>query len=151
MRRFSDSPGSIYPALGRLQRRRWVHATRDAASRRQRTVYSLTVIGRKVLREWLMVDADRLDVVPRLDELLLRLSFQHVLDDPAAVRRFLNTLAAIAADGARRLRQYLRTSTTTYPAGAILALEAGLNTYESLSRWAALEAKRARPRARRRS
>src|ERR1019366_772892 len=47
---FSDSPGSIYPALARLEKRRWIRAAGETGDNpRQRKRFSLALAG---LREY---------------------------------------------------------------------------------------------------
>ena len=49
---FSDSPGSIYPSLARLEARRLLASTGEASGRRRRT-YRRTAEGSKALTAWL--------------------------------------------------------------------------------------------------
>ena len=145
MRRFSDSPGSIYPALQRLQRRRWIVATRDPESRRRRSVYRLAPKGRAELTRWLKQPISEDDVIYRMHELMLRLSFHHLLadisPDEEPLQSFMAALASAAASYAAKLRNFIRTSTSGYPTAARLALDAGLDGYQSLARWAGREAR----------
>ena len=57
MRHFSDSPGSIYPALRRLEARDWIaidpQNDKDPENRRGQQVFQLTSAGITVLVEWL--------------------------------------------------------------------------------------------------
>jgi PadR family transcriptional regulator PadR len=48
---YAISPGTLYPLLNRMERHRWLKSRRDSgAGRRARRDYSLTAVGRKVLR-----------------------------------------------------------------------------------------------------
>lgn len=49
---FSDSPGSIYPSLARLERRGLLTSAVEPGGRRRRN-YKRTAAGQKVLRAWL--------------------------------------------------------------------------------------------------
>ncbi len=52
---FSDSPGSIYPLLGRLEQAGLIRGTVERRSAlRARRVYRLTAAGTAALREWLL-------------------------------------------------------------------------------------------------
>ena len=75
MRHFSDSPGTIYPALGRLKGRKWVTAARDKSSSRKREIFHITEPGKRALLEWLQAPFDRSEVVSGLGALLLRFAF----------------------------------------------------------------------------
>ncbi len=141
MRRFSDSPGSIYPALRRLERHRLVRASADPASRRGRTTYALTSRGRRTLHAWLAVAPDENALARGLDEVLLQLSFQHLLGDRFKPRRYLRALASAAETQASQLHAYIRTSTDGYPLSALLALRAGCDRYDAVARWARIAAR----------
>ena len=75
MRHFSDSPGSIYPALRRLKARKWVTAEREKGNARRREVFHIAQAGKTALIAWLRKPFDRSDVIHRLDTLLLRFAF----------------------------------------------------------------------------
>jgi DNA-binding PadR family transcriptional regulator len=147
MRRYSDSPGSIYPALERLRQLALVRSVSDPASPRRRTSYQLTGAGRRALARWLGKPVTSDDLARGLDEVMLRLSFQHLAVDRSSLRRFLRTLARAANARAETLRTYLR-GTVAYPESALLALGAGLNTFVSLAQWAASASQVRRSRAR---
>src|SRR5471030_720721 len=70
MRHYSDSPGSIYPALRRLRTKGLIEA--EPKDRRGREVFHLTAAGVSALLEWLSQDVTRDDVVWRAWELMLR-------------------------------------------------------------------------------
>jgi DNA-binding PadR family transcriptional regulator len=137
MQRYSDSPGSIYPALKRLERAKMIRSLRDVSSPRSRTAYRNTAKGRDALLAWLRQPVTEEEVASRLDEAMLRLSLQHLAGDERATRAFASGIAAASTAHAAKLRHYLRTSTAGFPLGARLAVESGLNTYESIARWAA--------------
>src|SRR5215471_4592919 len=76
MATFSDSPGSIYPALKRLEQSGMVRCTLDQTSRvRRRAVYRLTPKGKHALERWLKQPVRADDVLRRMPELFLRFSF----------------------------------------------------------------------------
>jgi PadR family transcriptional regulator AphA len=68
---FSDSPGAIYPALGRLERRGLVVARAQASGRRRRT-YSRTEAGEAALVAWLRAPVDPQVIARRPHEIELR-------------------------------------------------------------------------------
>lgn len=142
MRHYSDSPGSIYPALQRLERRGWIKSSTDRASRRRRVAYRLTLKGATELNSWLATPVDQEQIAYRLDEVMLRLSFHHLLRDHASLAVFLASMARAAKLYAAMLKHFIRTSTAGYPAGALLALKGGLDGYQSLARWTLAESKK---------
>ena len=75
MRHFSDSPGSIYPALQRLEARKWVAAEREQENSRKRRSLRVTAAGKRSLIRWLLEPVTRRDVISGMDGLLLRFAF----------------------------------------------------------------------------
>src|SRR5262245_42081152 len=72
LRHYSDSPGSIYPALRRLRARKWVKAVAARNNARGREVLHVTNLGRRAILDWLRQPITRNDVVWGFDQLLLR-------------------------------------------------------------------------------
>jgi DNA-binding PadR family transcriptional regulator len=75
MRHYSDSPGSIYPALRRLQTKKLIAGAHENGNARQRQVFRITAAGKKTLITWLEKPVSREDVIRGLDELILRFAF----------------------------------------------------------------------------
>src|SRR5579864_8273345 len=69
---FSDSPGSIYPALKRLEQRGWIRRLNEDGGPRGRQRFGLSKAGESILQDWMAMPVGREDVVWRSDELLLR-------------------------------------------------------------------------------
>ena len=67
---FSDSPGSIYPALARLEKRRWIRAAGESGENpRQRKRFSLTPAGLAQLKRWLALPVTSQEVASANDRL----------------------------------------------------------------------------------
>ena len=147
MRQFSSSPGSIYPALRRLEQRRWIAGNQDKAHPRRRTSFRITAHGRKALVTWLRTPVTADDVIYRWPELMLRLAFLHLLKDEAALGRLIEDLTRELGVYASSLKNYVRSSTRDFHPGSRLAVEAGLAGYEALFEWSkkAAKAKRRGP------
>src|SRR5208282_1930426 len=78
MRHYSDSPGSIYPALKRLDARGWIEAVPERTEQddpRKRQLFALTNSGSDALITWLNQPVTRDDVILRVSELMLRFAF----------------------------------------------------------------------------
>ena len=142
MRHYSDSPGSIYPALRRMQRRAWIAAARDRQSRRRRSVYRLTAGGKRELRRWLSLPVTEPEIADQLDQVMLRLAFQHLLGDPASVGRLITELAAAARSCAGSLEAFIQGSAQGYPVGARFALAAGLKQLQAVAQLADAESRK---------
>lgn len=133
---FSDSPGAIYPALQRLEKRGLVRGQLQPSSgRRRRRVFRPTASGRRSFRAWQrkVVSAD--DVIHRADELLLRFSFMDETAGPAQATRFLTSLTRELRRYTPSLREYLKAHARQMPLSGRLALESGVRSYEELLRW----------------
>ena len=91
---YSDSPGSIYPALHRLHRLGLVAAARERAGRRRRT-YRITPKGRRLLRQWLDAPLTYEEVASGNGGPELRLAFLSDCVGPARVRKFLGAYAGV--------------------------------------------------------
>src|SRR6516165_7344297 len=94
MATFSDSPGSIYPALKRLELSGMVRCALDETSLvRRRKLYRLSSKGEKAFERWLTLAIKADDALGRMPELLLRFSFMEDWLGPRACDLFLQSLA----------------------------------------------------------
>ncbi len=93
MRHFSDSPGSIYPALRRLEARGLIAAELRVGdhleNRRGRQVFRLTATGESVLMARLGLPVTREDVIWRMPELMLRFALMDGNAPRSTALRFL--------------------------------------------------------------
>jgi DNA-binding PadR family transcriptional regulator len=106
---FSDSPGSIYPALARLEKRRWIRAAGETGDNpRQRKRFSLTAAGIAELKRWLALPVTRQEVASANDRLWLRCAFvQQVLGIDETLR-FLREAHREMTTHLAGLREYER-------------------------------------------
>jgi DNA-binding PadR family transcriptional regulator len=134
---FSDSPGAIYPALGRLEARGFAQGTvEETTSLRKRRVYEVTAKGLAIFEAWLKMPITRDDVIRRVGELMLRFAFvEQTLGAERAVS-FLSELAGQIAGYIPSLEQYLESHASEMPLSGRLALECGIQEYELRLRWA---------------
>jgi len=135
MRHFSDSPGSIYPALRRLQTRKWISVSKDASGRK-RQLFRVTQAGERAFLEWLQTPVTREDVIWRIDTVFIRFAFQGDNVPRNVSLRFLDQFEEQLVSYTRELRQYaeesgLACSSTT---GA-LAFASGVEGYQSQLAW----------------
>lgn len=140
MGHYSASPGSIYPALARLERRRLLKGTVERrASLRPRKTYALTPDGRQTLRAWLLRPVTRDDVLRDADGLMLRFGLMGHAVGTADVLRFLDELAT-ATQGVIEIvsahQRRLPLKTTRGVATGHLALGYGLTSLRGLLAWA---------------
>ena len=90
MRIFSSSPGAIYPALARLERRGWLRSDMETSgAARPRRVYTLRPAGRGVLESWLRERVTVDELRQALPTALLRFSFMELVLDRAETVAYL--------------------------------------------------------------
>lgn len=142
MGHYSASPGSIYPALNRLEKRALVDGTVEReASLRPRKVYALTAEGKAMLGDWLLRPVTRDDVVRDSDGLMLRFGFMGEVAGKRDVLRFLHELvtetrAVIQALAEHHRDMPARSKRRDGVATGYLALGFGIESYRGLVRWA---------------
>ena len=144
---FSDSPGAVYPALRRLERRKLVRSGGPGGGRRRRAV-RLTPSGAAALERWLRTPVTRDELTRPLDGPMLRFAFmEEVLGRPACLA-FLRDYGARLHDYVVELRAYGAAHTKEMSLSGRLAFSSGLAEFKARERWAE-HARRAITEARR--
>jgi DNA-binding PadR family transcriptional regulator len=140
MRHYSDSPGSIYPALRRLESRGWiapVGASGGISDARRRQEFALTPAGKGTLIAWLEQQVSKEDVTFRLAELVLRFAFMDGNVPRSTTIRFLDQFSHELGVYAGQLRaQFEQTSARTPLHTGLLAFELGIKGMETQLAWA---------------
>jgi DNA-binding PadR family transcriptional regulator len=141
MRHYSDSPGSIYPALRRLEARGWIAPASAAApnpeNRRGRQVFRLIPAGETALKEWLSRPLTKDDVVLRTPELMLRFAFMDGCVPRSTVLRFLDDFGQALASYVAELRSQLQQMSSKFPLHTgVLAFQLGIEQMEVQINWA---------------
>lgn len=140
---FSDSPGSIYPALRRMEARGLLRGTVEGArTLRPRQVFRLTREGTAALHAWLTAPVTRDTVVRGLEGAMLRFAFIDRVVGPAATAAFLASLARELAAHLADLEQFHSTQARALPLTGRLALEHGIDAYRTQLAWARRAARR---------
>ncbi len=134
---FSDSPGAIYPALGRLEKRGLVRGTvEESTSLRKRRVFKVTAKGLADLKAWLKRPVTPDDVMRRIGELMLRFAF---MDDVLGWERateFLREYSGQLSEYLPSLKEFHRSQVGEMSLSARLAFESGIEEYEARLKWA---------------
>ena len=134
---FSDSPGAIYPALGRLEKRGLVKGTvEESASLRKRRVFKVTAKGATALKAWLKRPVTQDDVMRRVGELMLRFAFMDDALGPERTTEFLREYAEGLSEYLPSLKEFHKAQANTMPMSARLAFESGIEEYEVRLKWA---------------
>jgi DNA-binding PadR family transcriptional regulator len=140
MRHYSDSPGSIYPALKRLVERGWIEAVpgdTEQSDPRKRQLFAITETGKEALVAWLRQPVTREDVILRVSELMLRFAFMDGNVPRTMTVQFLSDFEREQAVYAAESRVKLDAMRSKYPLHTgFLAYEAGIEGMELHVSWA---------------
>jgi DNA-binding PadR family transcriptional regulator len=141
MRHLSDSPGSIYPALRRLEARGWIApnpaAANQPANARGRQEFHLTAAGEAILVDWLQQPVTRHDVIWRNFELMLRFAFMDGNVPRSYALRFLDRLEQEQGIYVEELRADLAHMRSLVPVHTgVLAFQSGILGMDALIDWA---------------
>jgi DNA-binding PadR family transcriptional regulator len=137
MGHFSSSPGTIYPALKRIEKARWVRGRAgQSKTRRERVVYEITPQGREVLRRHLSQPVTRDEVIWHMDDLMMRFAFMDGVIGCEGTVRFLREFASQIDAYVIVLRGYLGSVKDIMPPCGTLAMEQGIQSYEMNAQWA---------------
>ena len=142
MRHYSDSPGSIYPALRRLESRGLIapyipYGTR-AEDRRKRQEFAMTEAGTTTLIAWLEREVSAEDVKFRIGELLLRFAFMDGNIPRCATVRFLDRLIEELRTYGGEMHTKFEQMSGKAPLlhTGLLAFELGIRSMETQLAWA---------------
>ena len=131
---FSDSPGAVYPALRRLERRGLLSSSGGTGGRKRRAM-RLTAAGHGALRRWLRQAPTRDDLVQPRDAPMLRFAFMEEVLGREACRRFLVRYGEVLAEYVRELEAYGRDHLAGASASGRLAFDSGVDGFRAQRRW----------------
>jgi DNA-binding PadR family transcriptional regulator len=135
---FSDSPGSIYPALRRLQTRGLIAGRRERTQTlRPRQLFVVTPRGLAALRAWLRSSYERNGVLD-VQAAMIRFVFVPEVLGAAAAREFIAELEAKLAAYVKQLKTFYEASQAAMTRGGRLGLFNGVLTFTAHLRWARL-------------
>ena len=128
MTSFSDSPGSIYPALRRLEQRGLVRSRiQERSGLRRRRLFHLTPAGIPELKRWQKQPIVRDDIVRGTGELMLRFSFMDESLGPAPSPCAFSWRSKLNSQPIYQVSAGISRSTESMPLSGRLALESGIN------------------------
>ena len=133
---FSDSPGAIYPALLRLQRRGWIAATREkSVNARGRTAFRLSPRGRDAFLRWLRTPSSRDELLHDPSGPVLRFAFMSQAIGTDEAVEFLRRYREVLTDYVAELRRFEEQFARTMTASGRLAFESGIEGHRRLVSW----------------
>lgn len=130
---FSDSPGSIYPSLARLEARGLLASSSEAAGRRRRS-YSRTAEGTKALNAWL---AMRIGDGAKLKPAEVELRFVMIAETHgwAKAKQFLSAAEALYAHELKELEAFMAGPGAAMSRPSRAAVELGMRTVRLRIQW----------------
>lgn len=133
---FSSSPGAIYPAMRRLERKGLLQAALDRSiETRPRRVYSLTERGAGALEAWLRQPVTREELIRDTGAPILRFVLGEARLAPAEVIAYLEGWRATSEAYVQELRGHLGRMDADRALHPRLALERGIRGYEGDVEW----------------
>jgi len=136
MKSYSDSPGAIYPALGRLQKQELIRGTiEEGAGMRRRQVFRVTAKGLAELKKWIARPVTRDEIVRGPQEFILRFAFSEMVVGSAAAIELLHSLEGVLQEYVTSLNEELKALPAMMPASGRLAFECGVRGNQSLLEW----------------
>ena len=137
MGHFSDSPGTIYPALNRLEGRELISGkSAGQKTRRQKKTFTVTQKGRKVLKSWISMPITRDAIMRQMDMLMLRFAFMGSMLDDSHTRTFLAQMELELSKYVVELKEFFRMAAPMMPLHGRLAMNSGIDAYSAHLRWA---------------
>ncbi len=130
---YSSSPGTIYPALKRLQKNGLVKKiTRKDTNKNE---VQITQKGIQALKNWLLKPIEKRDVERSRDELLLRFAFMEELLTAHQKITFLESFHDLLKIYIKELKAYHDREAGNLPIHGRLSFEHGIATYQTTLRW----------------
>lgn len=132
---FSESPGSIYPALRRLQAASLIEPSAAALGGRRRKAFAPTAAGRSALRAWLASPVPADGVRRRPEVLDLRFALMDLVEPPLDAGPFLIQLRTHLDAWGTELAAVVREQGPSMTANGRAGLQLGLELVTIRRRW----------------
>lgn len=130
---YSSSPGSIYPALKRLQKFELVEKVKLSDSIKSQ--FQITQNGKQILQTWLSKPLEKKEVEKKIDELFLRFAFMDTLVDYKHKIIFLKSFRDLLSSYIGELQEYHRNESNNMPLHGRLAYEYGIESNKTALKW----------------
>ena len=123
---YSSSPGSIYPALKRLQKNNLVKKVHQ---------FQITPEGVEVLKTWLVKPIEAVDVERNREELFLRFAFMETLLTNEQKLHFLSSFQRLLKVYLKDLKAFHQSEGPNLPIHGRLSFEHGIATCQTTLNW----------------
>ena len=130
---YSSSPGTIYPALNRLQKFELVK--KSARSKATKPCFEITTNGLQILREWFTKPVEKIEVEKKTAELLLRFGFMEALVGKEQKINFLTSFHDLLSIYINELQTYYNEESINMPLHGRLAFQYGIDSTKTTFKW----------------
>ena len=131
---YSSSPGTIYPALKKLEKTGHVH--KKALKEGEKEQFVLQNKGLEALSDWLKSDISEEVVDKRMNEVLLKFAFMEDLLSKEERLYFLQELSRYLQESLQKLKLFDQMQGPSLTLHGRLALENGIEGQKAHLRWA---------------
>ncbi len=130
---FSSSPGTIYPALKRLQKLNFAEKRESTEDGKDK--FHITSDGKLALNEWLIVPITLEDVMKDCDGIILRFAFMDSISDNTTKITFLESFRDALTTYLTQLQEFHSQEKDNLPLHGRLAFEYGIDSYTTTLKW----------------
>ena len=130
---YSSSPGTIYPALKRLEKFELVKKKEQVNT--GKTCFEITKNGIRLLQNWFSKPIEKIEVEKKTDELLLRFAFMEFLVDKKQKIIFLTSFRDLLIIYIKELQTYYTKESNTMPLHGRLAFQYGIDSNKTTLKW----------------
>ncbi len=130
---YSSSPGTIYPALKRLEGNAFVEKKSEKLSAKGK--FNITQSGLQILKEWLLEDVKRVDVERKREELFLKFAFMEDILTRSQKVSFLKTFYQQLKNYQDELKTFHKEESEQLPLHGRLSFEHGIASCEATLKW----------------
>ena len=130
---YSSSPGTIYPALNRLQKFELVK--KNEQSETAKTSFEITTKGILILQKWFLKPIEKIEVEKKTNELLLRFAFMENLVDKKQKINFLTSFRNLLNIYIKELQGYYNKESENMPLHGRLAFQYGIDSNKTTLKW----------------
>ena len=136
---FGGSPGTIYPALNRLEQNKLI--SKQNLKESTKSEYSITHLGLDHLKVWLEQPPSAEEIKKSQELLVLKFAFMNPLMGREQQIQYLDSLKHGLEEYLLELQNYFNTEKEDMPVTGRLAFEHGLLTYRASITWCELAKK----------
>lgn len=133
MGNYSNSPGTIYPAIKRLEKFELVEKISPKDSNKKG--FQITKKGLQQLKQWLVKPIEKEEVEKKTDELLLRFAFMENLASKEQKIDFLHSFHDLLKVYIQDLQEYYSKESNQMPLHGRLAFQHGIESNKTTLKW----------------